>query len=103
MDLKKARGVVDQYRSLLSCTPKGAGPFDRPPTPREAMVHLAGMLDTMDKFLDEAGRVSSTLSGTDAGTGPDWDKFNRWLGFMQGVLWKEGTYTLNQMRDQNRP
>jgi hypothetical protein len=26
----------------------------------------------------------------------------RWLGFAQGVLWAQGIYAVNEMREQNR-
>lgn len=29
-------------------------------------------------------------------------KFNRWLGFIQGVLWMNGNRTLQQLQDENR-
>lgn len=97
MDVKRGRAVVAQYRSLLSAMPKGSGPFDRDPTPREAFSHLAGMLDQMVEFLDKADTPYRTAEEQ-----LEWDKFNRWLGFMQGVFWLHGDYTLNQMRDHNR-
>lgn len=31
------------------------------------------------------------------------DKFNRWLGFLQGILWCTQLRTINEMRDENRP
>jgi len=31
------------------------------------------------------------------------EKGFRWLGFIQGVLWTEGIYTVKQMKDHNRP
>lgn len=29
-------------------------------------------------------------------------KFQRWLGFIQGVMWLTGMYSLDQLRDQTR-
>lgn len=29
-------------------------------------------------------------------------KFNRWLGFIQGVLWMNGNRTFRQIRNENR-
>lgn len=83
------RQVLKQYEALLLHIPPQAGPMDRQPSPREAYAHVHGMLETIEKFLDE-------------GTPEAWDKANRWLGFLQGVFWLHGTYTLNQMRDHNR-
>ena len=30
------------------------------------------------------------------------EKANRWLGFVQGVLWVSGVYSIDDMRDDNR-
>lgn len=30
------------------------------------------------------------------------DKINRWFGFIQGVLYADGIYSINEMRDHNR-
>jgi hypothetical protein len=30
------------------------------------------------------------------------DKFNRWLGFVQGVLYANGIFSIDQMRNHNR-
>lgn len=89
MDANKMLEVVQQYRSLLAHIPPLSGPFDSQPTPRKAIAHVAGMLDKIEAFVRE-------------GTPKSWDKANRWLGFLQGVFWVQGTYTLNQMRDHNR-
>lgn len=36
--------------------------------------------------------------------GPDQErKAMRWLGFIQGVLWCEGAYTIEEMKGHNRP
>ena len=31
----------------------------------------------------------------------DMEKANRWLGFIQGVLWTRGIYTIDDMREHN--
>lgn len=48
-----------------------------------ALPHLLFMLDNMPDEEDTA-------------------KFNRWLGFIQGVLWMNGEFSLTQLRDQTR-
>ncbi|MDP3725886.1 MAG: hypothetical protein Q8R36_01675 [bacterium] len=52
-----------------------------------ALAHCHSMLDEMEIFLNE-GRM---------------DKLNRWLGFMQGVFWVLGMYTLDELKNHNRP
>jgi len=49
--------------------------------------HCLGMLDRMLEFIEE-GRIEKTF---------------RWLGFVQGCLWAEGIYTLEDLRGHNRP
>lgn len=49
--------------------------------------HCHGMLDQMVEFLKEE-RVEKTF---------------RWLGFIQGCLFTEKIYTLNELMNHNRP
>jgi len=35
-------------------------------------------------------------------SGGEREKAMRWLGFAQGVLWAQGVYAVNEMREQNR-
>lgn len=32
-----------------------------------------------------------------------WDKLNRWLGFVQGAFWCEDVYSIEEMKEHNRP
>jgi hypothetical protein len=32
-----------------------------------------------------------------------WDKLNRWLGFVQGIFWCELVFTIDEMREHNKP
>lgn len=52
-----------------------------------ALMHSHGMIDEMRQFVAD-GRM---------------DKVFRWLGFIQGVLWTNGWYTLAELMDHNRP
>ncbi len=109
MTPEKGREVVARYRSVLQDIPKDPAPNDKSPSSRDAMSHLHGMLDKMDGFLDEIAEINVPEfdDGSDrswykaARAGEIWDKFNRWLGFMQGAFWTDGCYTLDQMRDHN--
>src|SRR3989344_8056982 len=49
--------------------------------------HLHAMLDEMEQFIKE-GQM---------------EKVFRWLGFIQGVLWAFGHFTLNELKDHNLP
>jgi|SRR3989344_6265719 len=52
----------------------------------KATMHAHGMLDQMEVFITE-GRM---------------DKFFRWLGFVQGVLWTSGHFSLEELKNHNR-
>lgn len=49
--------------------------------------HLITMLPRMEEFVKEGRR----------------EKAFRWLGFVQGVLWTEGVYTIEEMKNHNKP
>lgn len=49
--------------------------------------HLLTMIPQMRKFIEEGRR----------------DKVFRWLGFMQGAMWALGSFTLDELKDDNRP
>lgn len=60
---------------------------DLPPLHGDAMRHAHWMCSELSRMaLDPANR----------------DKVNRWLGFVQGVLWVTGLYSINEMREHNR-
>ena len=54
--------------------------------PDADLHHCHSMLDKMVEFVAE-GKT---------------EKAFRWLGFIQGVLWARGYYTLDQLKDHNR-
>ena len=51
------------------------------------LSHCHGMLDKIVVFVHQ-GRI---------------EKAFRWLGFIQGVLWASGIYTLSDLMNHNRP
>lgn len=51
------------------------------------LSHLRFMCVESQKFID-AGKI---------------DKAMRWLGFLQGVLWARGIYSLDDLRNHSRP
>jgi len=53
----------------------------------QILAHCNGMLDKMDGFI-----LANKM-----------DKTFRWLGFIQGCLWATGCFTLEQLRNHNRP
>jgi len=47
-------------------------------------------------------RMEAMVTGHEKGVPRDIEKAMRWLGFVQGVLWLHGDFTLDQMREHNR-
>ncbi|KKM95827.1 hypothetical protein LCGC14_1184220 [marine sediment metagenome] len=91
MDVTQSLEVITKYRTRLIHECPAEGPMDWSPSEQEQRNHLVHMLNRMEEMLDTA-RFPVT----------NWDKFNRWLGFVQGCLWNLGEYTLNEMREHNR-
>lgn len=54
--------------------------------PSPTGAHLLTMIPEMRLMIAEGRR----------------EKAMRWLGFMQGVLWVSGEYTLDELKDHNR-
>ena len=50
--------------------------------------------------------MKELMTGQGPVTGQDkrqrWSKIHRWIGFIQGVLWVEGIYTIDEMGEHNR-
>ncbi len=53
----------------------------------ETQKHILWMLWQIPGFLKEGRK----------------EKANRWLGFIQGSLWAEDVYTIEEMKEHNRP
>lgn len=75
----KIRYVLDLYEREL--IPRRNAIFDA-----DSIRHLLEMIPRIRGFLTD-GRH---------------DKVFRWLGFMQGVLWHLGIYTLEELKTHNR-
>lgn len=127
------REVLDRYERLLHepgiWDAVVKQPCQTPPSAVEALRHLLTMIPTMRAMLDDI-RLSTQL-GDDAlvrawldqaqPTDPfarrlsprdlavlmeaveKREKLMRWLGFMQGVLYAKGLYTIDEMRAHNKP
>ncbi len=84
--------VVAEYRSTLENFPNQQHHLDCDealagiPASMDAFGHAKWMLDKIEEFVAE----------------DKLDKANRWLGFVQGIFYALGLYTINQMRDHNR-
>ena len=90
MDTDKVLEVIKIYREHFEA--QGISKIDYPHGFRldhqgNALAHCHGMLDQMEEFVAQ-GRM---------------DKVFRWLGFVQGCLWSARVYTLESLKNHNRP
>jgi len=90
MNAERILEVIKIYRDYF--TAKGIGIMDssetdKPSSKEEILAHCHGMLDKMEGFINE-GRI---------------EKVFRWLGFIQGCLWSEEVYSLEDLKNHNRP
>ena len=90
MDVAQSLEVIAKYREHLINECPADGSTDWSPSEQEQRNHLVYMLDRMEEMLDPALFPVT-----------NWDKFNRWLGFAQGLLWAMGEYTLNELMEHN--
>lgn len=87
MTAEQIRVVLKTYENILHIFEAKAADYDKlKPTEIEALRHARHMCDRINEFID-AGKIK---------------KATRWLGFMQGVLWVLGTYSINSMRKHNQ-
>jgi len=85
---EKALEVVSRYRRKYEelNVSKKKHDYDSFLTPSETAEHCHAMLDDIEIFLGQ-GRT---------------EKAFRWLGFVQGCLFKDGIYTIKELKDHNR-
>jgi hypothetical protein len=60
---------------------------NNPSSQKEILSHCHNMLDKMERFI-KSERIEKSF---------------RWLGFIQGCLWATKCYSLNDLKDHNRP
>jgi hypothetical protein len=90
MNAEKFTMIIQQYRKQFESD--GIGKIDYPhgdilDDARHSLEHCHGMLDRMDEFIKEKR----------------FPKLNRWLGFIQGVLWTNGLVTMTDLKNTNKP
>lgn len=90
MTADKVREVIAIYRKKFEEMeiPKKKGPHNSfPGFDEDFLSHCHGMLDEMEVFIKETRT----------------EKVFRWLGFIQGALWRSGVYTVEELKNHNRP
>jgi len=89
MEVYRVLEILEIYEKLL--VKRGAKPVKmergNPFSREKSLDHLLSMIPQMREFA---------VSGKK-------DKLFRWLGFMQGVLWMNGIFTIEQLKNHNRP
>jgi hypothetical protein len=66
------------------------------------LQHLRWMIREAGTMLVEADALPPDMDG-DSRRRELRNKAMRWLCFIQGVLWIQGMFTINEMKDHNRP
>jgi len=83
--------AVTKYRALIRERLPTLQPQKLSPTSEgtrvEALAHVLYMLGHIEDLLHHPERR---------------EKLMRWLGFVQGILWSECLYTLDELKDHNR-
>ena len=81
--------VLLEYEKLIGEKVYGVEQFscrDRHPKWHEALRHIRWMINQIRIFLDENQEL----------------KTQRWLGFIQGVIWAHDLYSIEELREHNR-
>lgn len=87
----KVREVLNCYRKKfqeMSIPQKRLSPKDPfPKSNEDILAHCHAMLDEMESFIKD-NRM---------------EKVFRWLGFIQGCLWTTKIFTIEEVKNHNRP
>lgn len=86
MTAEKVQEVLELYETKLHAEIWGTGRHKAINRPSH-LLHALGMIPQVYLFRKE-GRI---------------EKAFRWLGFIQGILYCEGVYTIEEMKNHNRP
>ncbi len=99
MEPEQVLEVIKLYRDVLGFAGGEAkeADYEEYPTEWEQTCHLINMCDRMEEMV-----TKMLAPRYDPDNDAEWEKLNRWLGFIQGVLWSQGVYKLSEMRDHNR-
>jgi hypothetical protein len=87
---EKVLEVINLYRNTLTGLgiPEANAPHDlKNPSLEQVKAHCHGMLDEMEVFVSQ-GRM---------------EKVFRWLGFVQGGLFAAGIFSIEELKNHNRP
>jgi hypothetical protein len=89
MNPEKIQQTIAKYKTLFSKIPAAQHVHDRLAVGNyQQLQHCKWMLSKMEEMLQQTN--SNTA------------KFNRWLGFIQGVLWSQSVYAIDDLKADNR-
>lgn len=99
MNIEKYRQVIKKYKDMYDNA--GLKPVKHYDITlaidyKQEIQHCRWMLDEMEKMLEDA--ENPYVYDTDAKIA----KINRWLGFIQGVMWAQSMFTIDQLKEDNR-
>lgn len=103
MDKEQVLQVIEQYQSRFShltarrLERPTSGGLNLPPNKPEAVRHLRYMCNRVEEMLvlvDQMDEACEDFTGV-------LEKVYRWLGFIQGVLWSQGDFSINELREHN--
>jgi hypothetical protein len=110
MTYSEVRDILDRYeRAILDYKARGLrGVVDTEAGDTyhyklgRALVHALEMVPKMRAMLDELECMDTDPDGAVEHWTKLRDKLMRWLGFLQGVLWCDGMYSLDELKAHNR-
>lgn len=91
MTLEQIKNLLDNYElKLAEINACDEEILSKAYIQKSHIEHAVGMIPKMRAMIDPFPDL------------PVPDKFHRWLGFLQGVLYCNGIYTVDEMREHNR-
>ncbi len=88
--------IIEHYREeledWLGYKPKRFDEFDGAPSYDEQLEHVLWMIHEIPVLIEKQQQESYTR---------DYNKINRWLGFIQGIMWANGFYNIAFLKKQN--
>jgi hypothetical protein len=97
MTPEKIRQTIEKYKTLFSKIPSAQHADDSLSVGNyQQLQHCKWMLNKMEEMLKQAD--NPYVYDTEQVRG----KFYRWLGFIQGVLWSQSVYSINDLKADNR-
>lgn len=91
MTIYEIEKILDIYETKL-----------QPLWPVPDFAHLLTMIPKMREMNIDFDTMDLATFVVEADAIKRRDKLMRWLGFMQGVLWATGVYTIDQLKEHNR-